>query len=212
MVKVKICGLKQLQEIEIVNNFCPDYAGFVFAPSKRRITAATAKVLKEKLNPSIQAVGVFVNEPLESLISYVKADVLDIIQLHGDEDLVYIKMLKKSSHLPIIKAIRIKDEESLVSQEELIYSQEIDHILLDNYDTRQYGGSGNSFNWQFLEKIKRPYFLAGGIGADNVREALKHKPYALDISSKVETDGIKDGAKIETFFNVLKEDGYHAVF
>ena len=204
MVKVKICGLKRVEDIEIVNNFRPDYIGFVFAPSKRQISLDEAKHLKSLLHPSISAVGVFVNEPIENILKYEEGKVMDIIQLHGDEDIVYLKKLKKASHLPIIKAFRIKDERSLEEQYELLKSEDFDFALLDTYHPSNYGGSGESFNWQLLKKMHRPYFLAGGIGIENIEEALRNLPYAIDVSSKVETNGVKDGDKIKQLMEKLR--------
>ena len=209
MVKVKICGLKRVQDIEIVNNFLPDYIGFVFAPSKRQINLETAKHLKRLLHPSIKSVGVFVNEPLKRVLKYEEEGIMDRIQLHGDEDIVYLKELKKASQLPIIKAFRIRSgnclEESLIGDRTLFECELLDYVLLDSYHPLAYGGSGECFNWQVLKKIHRPYFLAGGIGVENVREALQYKPYAIDVSSKVETDGVKDEYKIKELIERLRE-------
>lgn len=203
--KVKICGLKRLKEIEIVNNFLPDYIGFVLAPSKRQISLEQAKELKAQLHPSIQAVGVFVNAPIEEILSYEKQQIIDIVQLHGNENLVYINSLKKASDLKVIKAITIKDEASLEVQKSLLESELIDYVLLDAYHPKVYGGTGKSFNWQLLNQIHRPYFLAGGIGLDNLEEALKYKPYAIDISSKVEVAGIKDEALVKAVIERIRE-------
>jgi len=205
VTKVKICGLKRLEDIEIVNKYRPDYIGFVFAKSKRQISLETAIKLKSLLEPDIKAVGVFVNESITSVLEYEKQCAIDVIQLHGDEDLVYISELKKSSHLPIVKAFRIKDGQSLVEQKEFIENPLLDGVLLDAYHPTSYGGIGESFDWKLLEQIERPYFLAGGIGIDNIEEALIHKPYAIDVSSKVETDGYKDEAKIRNLIDRVRK-------
>lgn len=205
VTKVKICGLKRPEDIEIVNKYLPDYIGFVFAKSKRQISLETAIKLKSLLNPCIKAVGVFVNEPIARVLEYVSQGAIDVIQLHGDEDLVYISELKKSSHLPIVKAFRIKDGQSLVEQKEFIENPLLDGVLLDAYHPTSYGGIGESFDWKLLEQIERPYFLAGGIGIDNIEEALIHKPYAIDVSSKVETDGYKDEAKIRNLIDRVRK-------
>ena len=208
MVKVKICGLKRVQDIEIVNNFLPDYIGFVFAPSKRQINLETAKHLKGLLNPTIKSVGVFVNEPLENIVRYEEEGVIDSIQLHGDEDIVYIKKLKKTSQLPVIKAFKLKDgnslQESLLGSRALFESEIIDYILLDSYHPLIHGGSGKCFNWEVLKEVHRPYFLAGGIGIENVQEALKCTPYAIDVSSKVEDGEGKDFYKIKELMEKVK--------
>ena len=203
--KIKICGLKSIKDIEIVNKFIPDYIGFVFAPSKRQINLENAKQLKSLLNPSIKTVGVFVNEHIEKILQYEQQGIIDIVQLHGDEDLVYIKALKKASDLPIVKAFRLKDTESLQRQHHLIENAELDGVLLDAYYSSSYGGSGKQFDWHILNQIQRQYFLAGGIGLDNVKEALTYKPFAIDVSSKVETNGNKDEEKIRTLISIVRK-------
>ena len=203
--KVKICGLKSVKDIEIVNKFCPDYVGFVFATSKRQINLENAKQLKALLNPSIKTVGVFVNESIEKILQYERQGIIDVVQLHGDEELVYIKELKKSSHLPIIKAFRIKDSKSLEAQRDFIENPLLDSVLLDAYNSIGYGGLGKSFDWGVLEQIHRPYFLAGGIGSDNIEEALMYRPYGVDVSSKVETNGIKDEKKIKELIERIRK-------
>lgn len=202
---IKICGLKSKHDIDIINRYPIDYAGFIFAPSKRQITLETAKELKERLNPMIQSVGVFVNEPIENIIGYVRSGVIDRIQLHGDEDNRYIQNLKQVVHLPIIKAFRIKDKMSIENQKDLMMSPFITNILLDTWHPIGYGGTGQTFDWNLLASIKRPYFLSGGIGIETIDKALSYKPYGLDINSKVETNGAKDAAKIEALMKVIQE-------
>lgn len=203
--KIKICGLKRVEDARIVNKFLPDYVGFILAPSKRQIQFEEAKILRQKLDPSIRVVGVFVNESIEKIRQYEAERVIDVIQLHGDEDTVYLKLLRNASRLPIIKAFRIKDLESLNQQKSLMENPLLDGILLDTYSKQGYGGMGKSFDWKLLDQVKRPYFLAGGIGIDNVKEALKHHPYAIDVSSKVETEGFKDAKKIEELIKAVRE-------
>ena len=203
--KIKICGLKRVEDARIVNKFLPDYVGFILAPSKRHIQFEEAKILRQKLDPSIRVVGVFVNESIEKIRQYEAERVIDVIQLHGDEDTVYLKLLRNASHLPIIKAFRIRDLESLNQQKSLMEDPLLDGILLDAYSKQGYGGVGKSFDWKLLDQVKRPYFLAGGIGIDNVKEALKHHPYAIDVSSKVETEGFKDAKKIEELIKAVRE-------
>lgn len=205
MTKVKICGLKRTQDVEIVNKYQPDYIGFVFAKSKRQISLEKAETLKALLNPDIKSLGVFVNEPIQSILECERHRVIDIIQLHGDEDLTYINQLKEVSSLPIVKAFRIKDEESLIRQKWLIEHPILDGILLDAYHPTSYGGIGESFDWKVLNQIDRPYFLAGGIGKDNIEEALLHQPYAIDVSSKVETDGCKDEEKVKSLIEAVRQ-------
>lgn len=204
-IKIKICGLKTKEDVRIVNKFYPDYVGFVFAMSKRKIEIENAKQLKTLLHPSIKTVGVFVNESIEKILQYEQQGIIDIIQLHGDEDLVYIKALKKASYLPVVKAFRIKDKRNLENQQDLIENNLLDGILLDAYHFSSYGGVGEKFDWELLSKINRPYFLAGGIGIDNIEEALSHNPYAIDVSSKLETDGKKDEEKVRNLIQKIRE-------
>lgn len=210
MTKVKICGLKSRHDIEIVNKMIPNYVGFILAPSKRQISLEQAKTLKGLLNFKIKVVGVFVNEPIESILIYEKRKIIDCIQLHGNEDIVYLKALKKATQLPIIKAFRMKFAHSLKEslsheQYELMQSDIVDYILVDTYHEGQYGGSGKCFNWEVLTEMTRPYFLAGGVGSENIQEALRYKPYAIDMSSKTETNGCKDEDKIRTLMEQIKK-------
>ncbi len=190
MIKIKICGLTRREDIEAVNNYLPDYIGFVFAKSKRQVSFKQAKELKKLLNPKIETVGVFVNESIETLMALGMEKVIDIIQLHGDEDEAYIKAVKRKVKLPVIKAIRIKDKI------ESIQSCGADFLLFDKYLEGMYGGGGESFDWSIINNIPVPYFLAGGIHLGNIEEALRKASYAIDVSSGVETNGMKDENKI----------------
>lgn len=190
MTKIKICGLSRIEDIEAVNLARPDYIGFVFAKSKRQVDGETAKILKEALDPGIKAVGVFVNHPVTEIIALVEDGIIDVIQLHGDEDDETIRVLRKAVSAPIIKAMRIKDKNDI---KETI----ADHRLFDTYDPTQYGGSGVCFNWDLLTDIHEDFFLAGGLNIDNIAAAINQvNPYCVDISSGVETDGKKDRNKI----------------
>lgn len=196
MSKIKICGLKSENDVKIVNKYGPDYVGFILAPSKRRVNYEVAKKLKALLNPSILAVGVFVNESLEVIGQYAEDKVIDVIQLHGDESLEMIKELKQQVSIPVIKAMRIKDEKQLKHLLPFIQEVTADYLLFDTYQEGLYGGSGKSFDWKLLDVVKRSYFLAGGIGLHNIEEACKWKPFAIDVSSGVETNGVKDAIKV----------------
>ena len=193
MTKIKICGLSRPVDIDIVNEVLPDYIGFVFAKSRRQITDETAKGLKEKLNPGIQAVGVFVNDEIAHIINLCESGTIDIIQLHGEENENYIKKLKEAVSNPIIKAVRVKSEENIRNAGKFT----CDYLLLDAYKDDQYGGSGETFDWRMISQIDKPYFLAGGINGENIIHAINSvKPYCIDISSGVETEGYKDRNKI----------------
>ncbi len=193
MTKIKICGLTRTIDIEYVNKACPDYIGFVFAKSKRRVTVHQANELKSILRPNIQAVGVFVNEDIDNIIYLCNQNIIDIVQLHGDEDEEYLKQLKRSISNPVIRAIRVKKSEDITSSQSI----DADYLLLDAFKKDEYGGSGETFDWNIIQEVNKPYFLAGGINSQNVVQAITNlKPYAIDISSGVETDGYKDKEKI----------------
>ena len=204
MVKVKICGIKNLQDVQAVNKHKPDFAGFVFYPlSKRYVSLIVARQLKAALNRHIKTVGVFVNAPVEEIAAAAELGIIDLVQLHGDEGNAYIAELKKICKLPIIKAVRVQDENDIKRAD--YYN--CDYLLFDTYSQSAYGGTGRQFNTQLLKgvKIHKPYFIAGGLNADNVRHAIKGlKPFAADVSGGVETDGGKDAAKIKAFIKQVK--------
>lgn len=204
MVKVKICGIKNLQDVQAVNKHKPDFAGFVFYPlSKRYVSLIVARRLKAALNRHIKTVGVFVNAPVEEIAAAAELGIIDLVQLHGDEGNAYIAELKKICKLPIIKVVRVQDENDIKRAD--YYN--CDYLLFDTYSQSAYGGTGRQFNTQLLKgvKIHKPYFIAGGLNADNVRRALKGlKPFAADVSGGVETDGGKDAMKIKAFIKQVK--------
>ena len=200
MTKIKFCGLTRTGDIEAANELKPDYIGFVFWPkSKRAVTAGQAKTLKAKLDPSIKAVGVFVDEDMEAVKSLLDGGIIDIAQLHGHEDEDYITGLKKASGKPVIKAFKIRSEEDIRKAE----ASPADLVLLDAGM-----GDGVTFDWSLIKNTGRPYFLAGGLDPDNAADAVRTlHPYALDVSSGIETDGLKDTNKMAAFAaSVRKED------
>lgn len=212
-MKIKICGLRRKEDIDYVNLWRPDMAGFVFAGEKRRIDYETAKLLKENLNPEIKAVGVFVNADMEYIDRLAADDIIDMVQLHGDEDEVYIQSLKQSFRemgkmdIPIIKAVRVKSTEQVLAAEKL----SVDYLLLDAFTEEEDGGSGRVFNHALIPNLEKPYLLAGGIGSDNVVKTidyLKEKnvtlPFCIDVSSSVEVDGYKDEDKIVTIISLVQ--------
>lgn len=193
MAKIKICGLSRPADIDFVNEALPDYIGFVFAKSKRQVSEETATNLKEKLKADIKAVGVFVNDDPDKIIRLCNNHIIDIVQLHGDEDYEYITGLRRQIANPIIKAARVRCSEDITTTEKL----SSDYLLLDAYKEGQYGGVGDTFDWTIISKVNKPYFLAGGIHTDNVLRAIELvKPYGIDVSSGVETEGVKDREKI----------------
>jgi len=199
MAKVKICGLTSTSDIEAVNALKPDYIGFVFAKSKRQITPAHAISLRKILSPDIIAVGVFVDEAMEDILSLTKGGVIDVIQLHGLEDEGYIQMLKQLTHKPVVKAISVQSKGDVQKWS----ATAADYLLLDHKS----GGSGQSFDWDMIGKTNKPYFLAGGLSHKNIVKAIqKTTPYAVDVSSGVETKGIKDPIKIQEFIRRVRHE------
>lgn len=201
MTKIKICGLSSHQDIEAANKLMPDYIGFIFAKGIRQIKETTAKELKEALDDKIKAVGVFVNEDVEYIVSLCNQNIIDMIQIHGDEDEDYLRNLKSKTNKPLIRAFRIRSSEDIKMAEKCC----ADYILLDSYVEGSYGGSGHSFSWSIAKELQRNYFLAGGIHAGNVMEAVKdNRPYCIDISSGVETNGTKDQAKMREVIGIIR--------
>lgn len=201
MTQIKICGLTTIRDIEAVNRWNPDYIGFVFAKSRRKVTLEQANSLKERLNPDISAVGVFVNEKIKTIVDLVNAGTIHMVQLHGDETQKYIKELKTYMNCPIIKAISVQSSEDIIRSEELTS----EYLLLDSYQKEQYGGNGITFDHSLIPDLKKPYFLAGGLNINNISNAIKsNQPYGVDISSGVETNGIKDESKIKEIIELIR--------
>jgi len=196
--KIKICGLKREADIDFVNTLRPDYIGFIFAvKSQRYISPDMAVKLHMNLLPRIKAVGVFVNEPVENVAQLLNNGTIDLAQLHGKESEEYISSLRRLTDKPIIKAFKIESTEDIKEASQ----SSADLILLDNGN----GGTGKAFDWTLIKNIRRPFFLAGGLNADNVSAAINlAQPYAVDTSSGVETNNIKDFDKIKKFINTVR--------
>ena len=191
MTRIKICGLTRPCDIDFVNEARPDFCGFVLdvPKSPRNISIAQLYELRRRLDDSIVPVGVFVNEPPERILPLAREQMLGAIQLHGSESAAYIRALKRQTPLPVIKAFRISNPEDLREAEE----SPADWVLLDNGA----GGTGQCFDWSLLAGFKRPYILAGGLGPENLAEAVKAlHPWGVDMSSGVERAGYKDREKI----------------
>lgn len=199
MTKIKFCGLSRVCDIEYANELKPDYIGFVFAEkSKRYVTYETAAKLKRMLKSDIKAVGVFVDESPERAAKLLNEGVIDIAQLHGDEDDGYISRLRALTDKPIIKAYRIASKRDIALAER----SQADFVLLDSG-----AGTGRAFDWSLIQNIKRPYFLAGGLDISNAKAAAEAlSPYALDVSSGIETDGFKDKFKMAAFIAAVRKD------
>lgn len=199
MTKIKLCGLSRPCDIEAANALEPEYIGFVFAKKSRRyIPPEKASELKRLLDPAISAVGVFVNEAPETVSRLLHDGVIDIAQLHGSEDEAYIKDLRSLTDKPIIQAFRVKTEQDILLAER----SSADWILLDSG-----AGTGTVFDWKLLQNVRRPYFLAGGLTPENAAAALRQcRPYALDVSSGIETDGVKDQIKMTAFVTAVRKE------
>ena len=203
-MKIKICGLTREQDIEAVNEYLPDYAGFVFTESRRKLTCQRTVELTNRLVPEVKPVGVFVNHNPEELADISKACRLAAIQLHGDEDNRYIDNLRRllPEETLIIKAVRVKSSEILQAASAI----ECDIFLLDSFQEGVSGGTGDMFDWTLLKDFTRPYFLAGGLNNNNVTKASRMlHPFGIDISSGVETDGLKDSSKISAFIKKARK-------
>ncbi|GHT70602.1 N-(5'-phosphoribosyl)anthranilate isomerase [Endomicrobiia bacterium] len=199
MTKIKICGLKREEDIGFVNIAKPDYVGFVFAGEKRKIDFNTATKLKSLLNKEIQTVGVFVNIDVDNILNLCRDCIIDLVQLHGDEDEIYISKLKEKVKQPIIKVVRVKEKIRDIKTK-------ANFTLFDMYNNFEYGGCGKVFDWNLIRQYKQPFFLAGGLNKDNIEKALTElKPYCIDLSSGVETDGIKDLNKIKEIIQIVRK-------
>ena len=221
--KVKMCGISKVETIPAVVDAKPDYMGLVFTPSKRQVTVDQAKTLVEELHKqyanrynrdaeqysnqtlihqeSIKTVGVFVNETVESLLKIAKEVKLDVIQLHGDEDESFIQTLKEQSNVEVWKAVQVRS----AADAEAWIDSSADMLLFDAYHKDERGGTGEVFDWSSLDEFERPFMLAGGINSTNVARAIRTvRPYGIDISSGIETEGVKDDEKIKAFTNIVR--------
>ncbi|MBS6392291.1 MAG: bifunctional indole-3-glycerol-phosphate synthase TrpC/phosphoribosylanthranilate isomerase TrpF [Veillonella sp.] len=218
--KVKMCGISKVETIPAVVEAKPDYMGLVFAPSKRQVTVDQAKTLVEELhrgyaqkygsdtehdkNDTIKTVGVFVNETVDNLVTIANEANLDAVQLHGDEDEAFIQSLKERTNVEVWKAIQIR---TAADTEKWIDSS-ADMLLFDAYHKDERGGTGEVFDWSSLDAFERPFMLAGGIDSTNVARAIRTvRPYGIDISSGIETNGMKDDKKITAFTKIVKSIG-----
>ncbi len=199
MTKIKLCGLTRPEDIREANRLGVDYVGFVFAPkSARMVLPSEVKKLREGLDPAIQAVGVFVNEPAHEVAWLLNQGVIDTAQLHGHEDEGYLRRLRNLTDKPIWQAFRVKGREDV----ERAKRSGADVILLDSG-----AGTGLSFNWGLIGEIQRPYLLAGGLTPGNVGLALKNlSPWGVDVSSGIETDGKKDPEKMAAFVAAVRKE------
>ena len=221
--KIKMCGISKIETIPAVIEANPDYMGLVFAPSKRQVTVDQAKTLVEELHKQyanrynrdaeqysnqtlihqefIKTVGIFVNETLENLVTIATEVNLDAVQLHGDEDEAFIQSLKERTNVEVWKAVQIRS----AADAEAWIDSSADMLLFDAYHKDERGGTGEVFDWSCLDEFERPFMLAGGIDSTNVARAIRTvRPYGIDISSGIETDGVKDDEKIKAFTNIVR--------
>ena len=216
-VKVKFCGITKDDTVPVLLDTKPDYVGFVFAPSKRQVTVEEAQSIARSLQDGLKTtasdkssspVGVFVNEPIDNVIEIAKAVPLSVVQLHGDETIAYIKTLRNQlqeqqlESVEIWKAIQVQGKEDMLPWEQA----PIDGLVVDAYSKEERGGTGKTIDWSLLEGVQVPYYLAGGIGLHNVARAIRRlRPYGLDMSSSLETNGQKDAEKIRTMSQLIKQ-------
>ncbi len=216
MSKIKICGLRRPEDVDAVNRYMPDYAGFVLVPGRTRgISHERAAELRKRLSGDIQAVGVFVNEDREKIAALLDGGIIAAAQLHGQETEEDVAWLKERSGSPVIKAVSVKAAEDIRRWRQ----SAADFLLLDNGA----GGTGRAFDWGFLSEITdaedtasdlrgkkyaKPFFLAGGINRGNLEAALSLRPYGVDISGGVESGGFKDPELIEEVINIVRRYDY----
>lgn len=219
--KVKMCGISKVETIPAVVEAKPDYMGLVFAQSKRQVTVDQAKILVSELHKQyanrynrdviqwsndvvqefIKTVGIFVNETLDNLVTIATEVNLDAVQLHGDEDETFIQSLKERTNVEVWKAVQIRS----AADAEAWIDSSADMLLFDAYHKDERGGTGEVFDWSCLDEFERPFMLAGGIDSTNVARAIRTvRPYGIDISSGIETDGVKDDEKIKAFTNIVR--------
>lgn len=201
MSRIKICGLRRPEDVEAVNRYLPDYAGFILVPGRtRRISHEQAAAFRKQLSREILAVGVFVDEKREVIARLLESGTIDAAQLHGQESEEDIAWLKERCANPVIKAVSVRTAEDVRRWRH----SAADFLLADNGA----GGSGQTFDWSLIEDVIQdaapPLFLAGGININNLGAALALRPYAVDISGGVETDGFKNPRLIGEVINTVR--------
>lgn len=200
-VKIKLCGMFRDCDIDYANEAMPDYVGFIvlFPKSHRNIDLETAMRLKKRLAPGIKSVAVSVDAPVERFAEFAQSGIADMLQLHGSENADYIAKLRKLADVPLIKAVRVTEPGDILKAQAL----DVDFLLLDSGT-----GSGKTFDHSLIDRaqIEKPFFLAGGLSPENVREAVERvKPYGVDMSSGIETDKIKDRKKMQAAVNEVRK-------
>ena len=202
--RIKVCGPKRPEDIQSVNLAKPDFCGFIveFPRSSRCVSRELLAELTAQLDPEITPVGVFVNAPVKLPAELAASGVIRAIQLHGQEDEDYIRRLREliGGDIPVIQAFSVQTAEDLQRASE----SSADYVLLDQGS----GGTGKTFDWSLAEGFTRPYLLAGGLGTDNLAEAIERlSPWAVDLSSSLEIGGLKDRDKIIEAVNIVRSCG-----
>lgn len=197
MTEIKICGIRRQEDIVLMNGCCPEMIGFVFYPPSRRFVGFDeASVLRESLDDGIVPVGVFVDTNIDTIADAVDRGIISAVQLHGNEDNRYIDVLRRKTDVPIIQAFVVKNRSDVLSAD----NSSADYILLDNGK-----GTGNTFDWSLIGEIDKPYILSGGLTPENVGDAVSRlRPFAVDVSSGVETDGYKNSDKVRRFVGAVR--------
>lgn len=199
---LKICGIRRMEDVAYLNEYQPDFAGFILSkPFWRYVPPEQMEALHGALSPEIRRVGVFVNPTIEEIRQY--AAYLDVIQLHGEETAELIQEIRAKTGLELWKAVRVRTPEDIQRADAL----PVDKLVLDSFSAASHGGTGEVAPWLLIaeNRPEKPFFLAGGISAENVREAAEAvKPYGMDASSSVETDKCKDPKKIRELVKIVK--------
>jgi len=202
MARVKICGIKNMEEVKLINRYRPDFLGFIFAESKRRVSIEEAKILCNAIENGIRKVGVFVNEGFDNALYTADYCGLDVVQLHGDEGPELLQEYMRSP-FEVWKVIRVKDINDITK----IRDFTSDRVLLDTFSETAYGGTGKTFDWDLALEAKKykSIILSGGLNVQNVAEACRLvKPYAVDASSSLEENGFKTEEKVAEFIKQVR--------
>jgi phosphoribosylanthranilate isomerase len=201
-VRIKICGITNVDDALCAAQLGADAVGFVFARSPRQVSPEEAKSIATALPPLVQTVGVFVDEDLKSVLSIAAFCHLDLLQFHGQEGPDYCAQFDRR----VIKAVRVKTRAEVAACSE--YREVVDAFLLDTFVSDQSGGTGQTFDWNLGREAKQygPIILAGGLHADNVADAIAAvRPYAVDASSRLEKNpGTKDHEKMARFVETVR--------
>ncbi len=203
MTKIKLCGLTRIADVDAVNEIFPDYAGFVFAPGRRRLPAESARRLIAALDRRVAPVGVFCDETPEVVVATVNLCGLGVVQLHGSEDDAYLTCLREwlPPHVSVWKALRVRSADTVTRG----FSLAADGFVLDAWHPGIPGGTGKVFDWELVRGVETPYLLAGGLTPENVGAAIcALRPLGVDASSGIETGSVKDPARMRAFVEAVR--------